>query len=817
MKLRSILKVLALLAFISASMAGYQYYANIEEYAFQEAERQALVRLDNIRRNLILYLSENRRPVKVLAGMQELRAYLAAPSKQTLDRAHSILDHFQYTLGVDVCYLMNSQGVTIASSNRNEPDSFIGKNFSFRPYFQIAREGHPTEYLALGTTTNKRGIYCSYPVFPQDGDKPVGIAVIKGSIQYVEQKLGTEADEIVLVTDPRGVVFISSHQDWLFSLLWSLPPAEIAAIKASRQFGKGPWTWIGMTPNGDRYTKDLSGAEYLRHEMEIDNYPGWKIVHLKSLTTISKQVSDPLIRIIVPIVVAFCFLIGVVVFMLYRLASREILKRKSVQRALRQSEERYRSLYHNTPAMLHSVDMQGCMVSVSHYWTQAMGYSKEEVVGKPLTAFMTDDSQRLYHQEVFPEFRERGFCQDVPYRFVRKNGAIIDVLLSAISDRDDDGNTIRSLAVSIDVTQRKKAEEALQRAKEELSQYSKDLERLVHKRTHEIGSILRYTPAMVYMKDDKGRYKLVNSRYEELFGRTNQEVIGKTDNEVLPQGIAKQFRQNDQRVLETKEPIQVEEHLHLDTGLHTYLSIKFPIFDGKGRVNGVCGISTDITAVKKAQDQLRRLSGSIMANQEKERAYIARELHDELGQVLTALRMEAVWLRSRLEEADPKASERALTMRSLIDKTIEEVRSMAIRLRPGVLDHLGLRDALEWYIADFERRTGISCAYDQQNQIPDINDTIATAAYRITQEALTNVARHSGATRVQVSLAHLAESIKLVIEDDGCGFDTDDLDQFQGLGVAGMRERAGLVGGTLEVAAAPGRGTRITLDVSLAS
>ena len=123
--------------------------------------------------------------------------------------------------------------------------------------------------------------------------------------------------------------------------------------------------------------------------------------------------------------------------------------------------------------------------------------------------------------------------------------------------------------------------------------------------------------------------------------------------------------------------------------------VKFPVYDEAGVVNGGCGISTDITAVKKAQDQLRRLSGRIMANQEKERAAIARGLHDELGQVLTALRMDAVWMQERLKEREPGIAERALTMCSLIDKTIKDVRSIATRLRPGVLDDLGLVDALE--------------------------------------------------------------------------------------------------------------------------
>ncbi len=146
--------------------------------------------------------------------------------------------------------------------------------------------------------------------------------------------------------------------------------------------------------------------------------------------------------------------------------------------------------------------------------------------------------------------------------------------------------------------------------------------------------------------------------------------------------------------------------------------MKFPLYSEQGAPTGLCGIATDITELKKAQDQLRRLSGSIMANQEKERKAIARELHDELGQVLTALRMDAVWLSDRLQAPDPKAGDRALAMCGLIDHTIDEVRGLATRLRPGVLDDLGLIDALDWYIADFEKRTGIACIF-KHRQVPD--------------------------------------------------------------------------------------------------
>jgi PAS domain S-box-containing protein len=325
---------------------------------------------------------------------------------------------------------------------------------------------------------------------------------------------------------------------------------------------------------------------------------------------------------------------------------------------------------------------------------------------------------------------------------------------------------------------------------------------------------LTYTPAVVYIKDKAGRYTLVNTRYEELFNVRNTDIRSKTDDDVLPKQVADQFRASDAKVLKESRSLQVEEYIQQSDGFHTYLAVKFPIYDETGAISGVCGILNDITAVKKAQTQLRRLSGSIMANQEKERSAIARELHDELGQVLTALRMDSVWMYERFKSSDPNAAKRALTMCHLIDKNIEDVRGMAFRLRPGVLDDLGLVDALEWYTADFERRTEIACVFEHEN-VPRLNDIVSTAAYRIAQEALTNIARHSGAGRVKVSLRSSNGYLSLAVVDNGQGFDALHLSESEGLGVAGMRERANLVGGFLDVKSRPQKGTRVYLKVPM--
>jgi signal transduction histidine kinase len=222
----------------------------------------------------------------------------------------------------------------------------------------------------------------------------------------------------------------------------------------------------------------------------------------------------------------------------------------------------------------------------------------------------------------------------------------------------------------------------------------------------------------------------------------------------------------------------------------------------------------DITDLKKAQDQLRRLSGSIMASQEKERTAIARELHDELGQVLTALRMDAVWLRDRLKGFDDRAMARAQTMCELIDRTISDVRHIATRLRPPLLDVLGLVDAMEWLTSDFEKRTGIACVFNH-GEVPELSEFTAIAAFRVAQEALTNVTRHAYASNVDITLAAVDGELVVAVVDNGQGFQDEELSEQGGLGMAGMRERAALAGGRLDIRSRVGHGTEVYLRLPL--
>jgi len=815
MRLRLILLVLALLAFLSTAVGGYLYYDSLWESAFQEAEQQAEIRVEMLRINLSNMISANIPPARVLANTPSIIEALKDPSPIRLAHANATLDRFKDNLKVDVCYLMDKNGLTIASSNRDDPDSFVGHNFDFRPYFQEAMNRQSATYLALGTTSGKRGAYCSSPVFISRHQTPAGAVVIKASIDHIEGELGLGPEDILLVTNPVGVIFISNREDWRYNLLWNLSQEEIDRIEASRQFGSGPWLWTGMRLVDDKYLVDQDGRRYQMNRTRIDAYPGWDIIHLRPMEAIAKVVSEPLLRITAPVVFTISVLVGLAVFFLYQKASQEILKRKTVQKALSDSETRHRSLYNNTPAMLHSIDREGRIVSISDYWLEVMGYRREEVIGQNLTDFFTESSREFAEDVVFPEFFRTGVCKDIPYQFQTANGEVIDILLSAVAERDSEGLPVRSLAVSVDVTERNRAQRALQMAQEELGRYTRGLEKQVQERTREINSILRNTPDVVSIKTREGYYTLINSCFEKILGRSNEDIRGLRDDDLFPEDVAWQFRQNDLKVLRERRSFQFEEQMpHRDGTIHYYLSVKFPFYDEDGEASGVCEISTDITEVKKAQDQLRRLSASIMASQEKERAAIARELHDELGQVLTALRMDSVWIAKRLEGRDPSAAHRAQDMCRLIDKNIEDVRGMAIRLRPGVLDDLGLVAALEWYAADIERRSEIVCAFEHHS-IPPIDEVVATAAYRIAQEALTNTVRHARASKASVALQAVNHHLVLTVRDDGLGFDPHNVSESEGIGLAGMKERANLVGGRLRVRSARGQGAEIRLEVPL--
>lgn len=212
-------------------------------------------------------------------------------------------------------------------------------------------------------------------------------------------------------------------------------------------------------------------------------------------------------------------------------------------------------------------------------------------------------------------------------------------------------------------------------------------------------------------------------------------------------------------------------------------------------------------AHKQAESQLQELTGFLQTVREEERSHIAREIHDELGQALTALRIDLGWLRGKCAGNDPRIEERLSSSFQLVVRTLDAVRRISEDLRPGMLDNLGLAAALEHHVAKFSELAGIPCQLTMNRDEFEVGDKLATAVFRLVQEALTNVARHAAARRVAVQIVDLGDTIQLTVQDDGCGIALPVGKKTFGL--LGMRERVNMLGGRFEIESEPGKGTRI--------
>ncbi len=243
------------------------------------------------------------------------------------------------------------------------------------------------------------------------------------------------------------------------------------------------------------------------------------------------------------------------------------------------------------------------------------------------------------------------------------------------------------------------------------------------------------------------------------------------------------------------------------------------IRDSQGRIAGHFGIQRDVTekyeaaeTVRASRQELRALAARLQDVREEERTVIAREVHDELGQALTGLKLDIAWMKRRLPPNDQLGAQCG-SMMERIDGTLRVVRRIATELRPSVLDQLGFEAALEWQAQEFAVRTGIPVDLDISVAGAKIDDQLGTSAFRILQESLTNVARHSRATRVFIRMVKTHEDLTLEVMDNGLGIPPDRLDGTTSLGVVGMRERALACGGELSIVGNPAFGTSVSLRI----
>jgi signal transduction histidine kinase len=220
-------------------------------------------------------------------------------------------------------------------------------------------------------------------------------------------------------------------------------------------------------------------------------------------------------------------------------------------------------------------------------------------------------------------------------------------------------------------------------------------------------------------------------------------------------------------------------------------------------------------AIRRQQHELRELSARVLEAREEEKTLLARELHDELGQLLTALKMDLAFVRDRLPAGGGELPERAAKMDALLDRTVNTVRRISAELRPLMLDDLGLADGIAWLVEDFSSRSGVRTALSmpEGGGLEGLERNVANTLYRVLQESLTNVARHASAQHAWIALAAEGNHVRLEVEDDGRGIADEDLARPRSLGLKGMRERVLYLGGTLEIGRAVRGGTRVAVRV----
>lgn len=334
-------------------------------------------------------------------------------------------------------------------------------------------------------------------------------------------------------------------------------------------------------------------------------------------------------------------------------------------------------------------------------------------------------------------------------------------------------------------------------------------------------AILNNIPDQAWLKDAGSRYILVNDAFMAACGRSEAEILGSTPDKVWSEEWGQVYLGTDQAVVTSGIRRRYEECRHgKDGSLRWFDTIKMPIRGQDGAVVGTVGISRDITDRKRSEQellesraQLRELSAYLQSVREAERTRISRELHDELGQSLTALRLGLSFIESQQGPDASDACRKHLQMlKQITDSTVDAVQRIAADLRPPLLDELGLTAAIEWLAESFSERGGIACELALQ-PVGEIGAELSTAVFRIAQEALTNACRHGRADHVRVELSDADGTLRLVVADNGRGIDASATGHRRSLGLLGMRERALMLGGKLAVSSEKGGGTRVEAQI----
>jgi PAS domain S-box-containing protein len=454
--------------------------------------------------------------------------------------------------------------------------------------------------------------------------------------------------------------------------------------------------------------------------------------------------------------------------------------------------------------------LDGVITSWNRGAERLFGYRAEEIMGQSVTKLIPEDRQEEESQ-ILARLRLGERIDHFETVRRRKDGHLADVSVRISPILDETGRVAGASKIVRDISERKRAEQGLRDSRARF-------EGLIDSAMDAIISI-----------DETQRVVLFNAAAERMFGCTAAEAMGRTLDRFIPAHARAAHHGHVRTFATTGETSRTMGKLGSLTALRAdgrALPIEASISQTTtGGVILFTVILRDITEQKRVeeelknyQEQLRALAARLQTVREEEAIRIARELHDQVGRCLTTIKMDITLIEQMIygeltAETVRGIREKTESMEGAVDDAVHVVRKISTELRPGILDDLGLAAAIEWQAKDFQKRSGVSCILNITEEDLNLNREQATAVFRIFQEILTNVARHSKAGKVWVNLEEQDGMVVLEVEDNGIGILPAAPDQRQTLGLLGMRERAAILSGSIEMSGIAGKGTAVIVRI----
>jgi PAS domain S-box-containing protein len=474
-------------------------------------------------------------------------------------------------------------------------------------------------------------------------------------------------------------------------------------------------------------------------------------------------------------------------------------------RKLLQSEERWTATLGSIGEAVIATDSQGRVAFLNPIAAALTGWQPDEAINQPVGdvfKIINEKSGMSADDEVLQVLEKRQILTVANnMALITRDGREIPVEHSAAPILAGKGKVIGVVLVFRDVAERRQ---------EQIE-------------TAEQAALLELTQDSVFVIDIEGTVLFWSRGAEAMLGYTKAQAAGKISHDLLRSEFP-------QPLDEIRAELMRVGHWEGDLiataqdGRRIVMASRWALQWGKrDQAPRVLVINSDITERKRGEEslvlqkeQLRALAERLQCVREEDRKMVARDLHDQIGQILTAIKMDLTWIIRHLPESEGEVPARLKESILLIDDGVKAVRTICSGLRPGVLDDLGLAAAIEWQASDFASRNGIQCRVSVPPVDLHLDGDQATATFRIFQECLTNVIRHAQARSVRVELCQEEENILLIVEDDGIGFCESDLSNTLGsLGLLGMKERAQFCGGDVQISSSPGNGTTVTVRVPL--